>query len=550
MKRFCLPVVAFALLPLPALQAQVPPGPGDVQRAIQDVRRFYRLEQRLERPETGPGEVVEAPEAPPPAARPADAEQQVYVGRIKVDPSALLAETDIRAAVAPVEDRLVTLRELFDAVERINALYAARRCVTCRAFLPAQDVEDGAVRIQLVEATVGQVRVEDSRFTRPDFFTDRVRLGSGDLFRLEQLERDLVRINGTGLTRARSRLAPGAAFGTVDVIIEPIEPARWQGVVFADNAGRDTVGEYRLGATVVNNGILGRSDPLTLTVTAAEGTLGATVGYELPVNRYGTRVAVLYDYSDIEVKKGPFADLDVGGDAWTAGVTVTHPLRVTAGSRLQAFVGGFAKEADTEFGSATLVSTEVRAITYGLDYLMVGDFGVLFTSHAFTNGNERTADDGSYFKYNGDLSWQKPFSSGWATVLRVSAQWADRDLLPSQEQYQLGGISTVRGYEQGLLIGDSGYFVSGEVQAPIRALAGTDWAAVRVVAFVDHGGAFPFRPGGASNTSDDYLTSAGVGVNFGWRERLGGRAQVGVPLNDPFDNQSSVFLHLFLQANF
>jgi hemolysin activation/secretion protein len=550
LKSILLPALAVVLLPWSVTLAQVPPGPGDVQRAIQDVRRFYRLEQRLADPDTGPADVVEAPDAPPKATPPADADQQVYVGRIQVDASALLDPADIQAAVAPVEGRMVTLGELFAAVERINALYAARRCVTCRAFLPAQDVQDGAVRIQLVEARVGEVRVEPGRFTRPGFFTDRVGLGSGDLFRLEQLEGDLVRLNGTGLVRARSRLAPGREFGTVDVVIEPLEPPRWQGVVFADNAGRDTVGEYRLGATVVNNGVFGRSDPLTLTVTAAEGTLGGTVGYELPVNRYGTRVALLYDYSDIEVQEGPFADLDVGGSAWTAGLTVTHPLRVTAGSRLQAFVGGFAKQADTEFGSQTLVSTEVRAITYGLEYLLVGDFGVLFTSHSFTNGDERDADDGSYFKYNADFSWQKPFASGWATVLRVSGQWADRDLLPSQEQYQLGGISTVRGYEQGLLIGDSGYFISGEVQAPIRALDGTDWAALRLVAFLDHGGAFPFRPGGASNTSDDYLTSAGVGVNFGWRQRLSGRAQVGVPFNDPFENQNSAFLHLYLQANF
>ncbi|MCC5793462.1 MAG: hypothetical protein JJT85_01850 [Chromatiales bacterium] len=75
-----------------------------------------------------------------------------------------------------------------------------------------------------------------------------------------------------------------------------------------------------------------------------------------------------------------------------------HPLRITPGSRLQAFVAAYAKRSDAEFGSETLLRTKLRTLVWGIDWLLVGDQGVLFTSHAFTTGQETTADNRGFFK--------------------------------------------------------------------------------------------------------------------------------------------------------
>lgn len=533
----------------PAL-AQLPPSPGEIQRGSEDLRNFYRLEQRLREPAPDTG--VEGAEPPAPATPPPGAEQEIYVSRIETSESAVLEPGEIRAALAGVEDGMVSLAALLAAVDRINELYAERRCVTCRAFLPAQDVREGVIRIELVEARTGAVRIGETRYTRQAYYADRISLVPGELFRLPQLEGDLVRLNAAGSARARSRLAPGEAFGTVDVIIEPVEPPRWQGVLFADNAGRDTVGEYRAGATLINNAVFGRSDPFQATVTGARGTLGLSASYGAPLNTRGTRLTALYDRSDIDVKKGPFAELDVGGYAYTTGLNLVHPLRVTPDSRLQLFLGAFAKRSDTEFGGETLLTTRLRTLVWGFDWLVVGDWGVLFTSHAFTNGQETSADDRGFFKYTGDVSWQRPLANGWSTVLRVAGQWSDRNLVPSQEQFQVGGTASVRGYEEGLLIGDSGYFISGELQAPLPVFgeAESGRSDLRALVFVDHGAAFPFRPGGGGSRGEDFLTSAGVGLNLNWRGRITGRAAVGVPLKDPFRNQDTVRAHVYLQAAF
>ncbi|MCC5793463.1 MAG: BamA/TamA family outer membrane protein [Chromatiales bacterium] len=138
-------------------------------------------------------------------------------------------------------------------------------------------------------------------------------------------------------------------------------------------------------------------------------------------------------------------------------------------------------------------------------------------------------------------------------MLRVAGQWSDRNVIPSQEQYQVGSTANVRGYDEGLLIGDSGYFISGEIQAPLRVFSEAEAGRsdLRALLFIDHGAAFPFQPpGSGASSGDDYLTSLGVGLNLNWRSRVTGHVSLGVPLDDPFDNQSSFRVHVYLQASF
>ena len=46
-------------------------------------------------------------------------------------------------------------------------------------------------------------------------------------------------------------------------------------------------------------------------------------------------------------------------------------------------------------------------------------------------------------------------------------QFSPQDNIPYIDQFQAGGLATVRGYSEGLLIGRSGYVISGELMFPI-----------------------------------------------------------------------------------
>lgn len=551
MRAVLIPGVAVAVL-AGAAQAQSPLSvdPGAVQRRGQETLDFYRLERQLQQPgERGP--VIDRPAAPG-ALAPEDARRELQVNRIETDPSELLSAEEIRAVTGAVEGRRVTIEQLFEVVNRLNDLYASRGCVTCRAFLPPQDVEGGVVKIRLVEGKLGRVIVEDNQHTRSDFVGDRIHQKPGELFSLQQLEDDLVRLNGTTDLRLRARLQPGEAFGTVDTVVQVAEPPLWQGVVFADNAGRDTVGEYRLGLIVINSSLTGNADPLTLTVYGAEGTEAFSASYGVPVGTWGTRLTAFYDWNSIDVVKGPFEPLDISGHAWTAGANLSHPLRVTPEARLSGFVGFNAKRSTTQFGPATLTEVQVRSVPWGVEYQNVDATGVLFTRHTLTNGFDRWGGDRSYFKYNGDLnrSWLRP--RGELAILRGSWQWSDSDLLPASEQFQVGGTATVRGYSEGLLIGDNGWFLSAEYQLPIDPPGGAPGPGgyqFRGFAFVDAGAAYPFRPDNGTR-GEDYLYSVGIGAQVSLPLRLTARLAIGIPLTHPANDDQTAKVHFYVQTSF
>lgn len=535
-----------------AAQAQSPLSvdPGAVQRRGQETLDFYRLERQLRQPEER-GPVIDRP-AVPGAPAPEDARRELQVNRIETDPSELLTAEEIRAVTAAVEGRRVTIEQLFEVVNRLNDLYASKGCVTCRAFLPPQDVEGGVVKIRLVEGKLGKVIVEGNRHTRSDFVGDRIHLKPGELFSVQQLEDDLVRFNGTTDLRLRARLQPGEAFGTVDAVVQVAEPPLWQGIVFADNAGRDTVGEYRLGLIVVNSSLTGNADPLTLTVYGAEGTEAFSASYGVPVGTRGTRLTAFYDRNAIDVVNGPFVPLDISGSSWTAGANLSHPFIVTPQARLSGFVGFTAKRSTTQFGPATLNDIDVRSTPYGVEYQDVDATGVLFTRHTFTNGFDRLGGDRSFFKYNGDFnrSWVRP--RGELAILRGSWQWSDSDLLPPSEQFQVGGTATVRGYSEGLLIGDNGWFLSAEYQLPIDPPGGAPGPGgyqFRGFAFVDAGAAYPFRPGGGTR-GEDYLYSAGIGALINLPLRITARLAIGVPLTKPANDDQTAKVHFYVQTSF
>jgi len=122
-------------------------------------------------------------------------------------------------------------------------------------------------------------------------------------------------------------------------------------------------------------------------------------------------------------------------------------------------------------------------------------------------------------------------------------------MLPSSEQWQVGGVATVRGYTEGLLIGDSGYAASAELDFPIPYTKGTWFENIKGVVFCDHGAAFPYRPDNAPITHNDFLTSVGFGSIINLTKYFTARINFGIPLTDRENTQGDVVFQFYTQVN-
>lgn len=553
MKKFCVCALLLSVLATADGWAQDSPStPDGTRKHATDTMEYYNLQRKMETEGlrgTQPEEGAEAdfPEGPSPDET--IGARRLLVQSIEIGPSRVLTDAELEAITRKYEGRELTVADLFAVVAEINALYKSKNFLAAKAILPPQKVKAGVVAIQLVEGQIGEVRVSGNAHTRSAFVTRRISLKSGDLVDLERLKRDILFINRVYDIQLRSELTAGSTFGSTDCILKVEEPPNYQATLFADNAGREDVGRERLGLVLRNNSLLGYRDALILGGHVADGTTAGFAHYSFPLNRFGTQFGLAYDYNQIDIRSGPFEDLDVGGDSRDLGVSLRQPLLVRPQTRLNAFLEYHDKDTSTEFGDVTLFENRIATLVLGLDFQTFDRRGFWYTRHAGTSGLEALGGDRNFFRYNLDLSRLQIFKAGLAGIFRLSGQWADSDLLPSSEQFQVGGMSTVRGYSEGLLIGDDGYVVNLELQfemfskTPLREK-------VKGTLFVDHGGAFPYKGAGESIDNEDFLTSGGVGLLFNYSQYFSGRINWGLPFDDREGNQDWGLLHFYLQSSF
>ena len=130
---------------------------------------------------------------------------------------------------------------------------------------------------------------------------------------------------------------------------------------------------------------------------------------------------------------------------------------------------------------------------------------------------------------NLDATYTAMLGHDWVGQLRVSGQYADSHLV-SNEQFALGGVSSLRGYLQSEAVGDRGINSSVERRAPSLA--------THIGRFVDDLRAYAFADGGVvsligalpGTTSVYRLASIGGGLKLKVLGHLSGDVLVALPL--------------------
>lgn len=554
MKRHSMVFAAAVLVAAPA-HAATPVSPGAVLEGSRDTREYLESQRRRAAP-VAPGGPAIIDQTIPAQPAPKGGETRFVLTELAFTPSRVLSAEALRQVAADYVGREVAIDDLFAVVERINALYREQGVIAAKAVLPPQRIAGGRVQVRLVEGEVGTVSISGNADTRAEFVTRGIRgLEPGNVVRLEGLESELFFFSSVNDIDLRAVLKPGQAFGTTDYELQVIEPRRFENTVFIDNAGRDDVGLYRLGFSHVNRSLFGYRDDLSLGGHIAEGTRALYGAYNFPLNSRGTRLGVSVDYSAIDIVDGALEPLDVTGESVNAGLFLTRPIVVQRDRVVNGFAGYSFKESSTDFDGVTLFETSVRSVTVGVDVQRNGFDSSWFARLNATGAPDTWGNTKSFFRVNADYSRMTLLQDSQVLLLRARAQWSPDDLLPSSEQFQIGGMSSVRGYPEGLLIGDKGYFVSLELSFPVSATAAADLSVSpfaqrwRGILFLDHGGAFPFKGNNESIDEDDFLTSLGGGFSLNLGRQTQARLVVGFPVGSRDDGEDSPTLHFFLQSH-
>lgn len=479
--------------------------------------------------------------------------ESFYLQEVTLETSIILSEADIDAITSKYEGQTVTINDLYKMLEEINALYDQKGYFTARAFLPDQHVSNGIVKIKLIEAKLGEITIENSKYTRPSFFDGKINLEEGELLDLNRLEKDIIKLNKYNNTDVSVVLQPGQAFGTTDLIVKENDQFPFHLTGTFDNIGRETIGVLRGGVAATHDSVFGFRDQFTAGYARAKTTNLAYSSYSVPIGDYGTRLVGTFSYTDLKINSGPFKQFNITGNSFNYGGYITHPFYVGKKLTIDGDIGVNFKQVTTFFDKNPILKNQIRSLTTGINFEYRDNHGRWLSRHAFVNGLDILGGSEKFFKYNGYAARVHNFGHGIYGILTGMTQLTD-DALPPIEQFQLGGNSSVRGYSEGLLLGDSGYLFSGELRFPIPVLPEKVGPLkvrdrIKAVVFCDHGGTFPDDGGFTSPNAKDYLTSVGVGLRAYLTDLLVARLDWGFGLGQRETPQPTARFHFGLQSS-
>src|SRR5512135_460887 len=137
---------------------------------------------------------------------------RIMVKAIHVKGNTVFPSSELEALVADLTGGEHSLAELDKGAARITAYYRARGYAVARAYLPAQDIKDGVVVIEVLEGQLGQQRLNNqSRLSDEAVNGYLSGIKSGDVLQARPVDRALLLLNDTpGVGGARASLQPGA----------------------------------------------------------------------------------------------------------------------------------------------------------------------------------------------------------------------------------------------------------------------------------------------------------------------------------------------------
>ncbi len=456
----------------------------------------------------------------------------------------LISDSALKVPFKKIIGKEITFSELQSIIDEANKLYQDKGYITTRLNLPPQELgDDGVLKIDVIESRVGNIQVTNDRRMNENYIRNQIRPRRGDIFNIKDLERSLSRLNRAGHVRVVAKVVPGTKENTSDLVIDVSEIASLVQVVpQINNQGRPTVGFIRSGATLVSRSPLGIGDQLSVYGLGATKTAIAGAAYTLPVNSRGTYLGTSYDLGAINSN---FGGSKLRGMSQIVSGFVGQEIVNRDNIQLNGEFGFQVKEPETRFAGIKIVDTPIRNLFQRLTLNQVDKWGATYGYMQANEGMNILGGKSEFFTINGEINRMQRFfdltklinsdrihSQPSYFLFRAGGQMSSRPL-PSIEQYQVGGIRTVRGYLEGALLNDIGQFSSIEYHFPIP-MPTDKWnldKRFELVGFIDQGSVKAFNEGWHGR---NFLLGAGGGIRMRLSEFIGTQLDVGVPLANKY----------------
>jgi hemolysin activation/secretion protein len=469
----------------------------------------------------------------------------VTVKAFKFSGNTLLSEDSLQKIVAPYLNHPLDFTQLQDAVAMVASAYRAAGWIV-RVYLPQQEIEDGVVSVEIIEAVFGGSRFEGVPATRlsNEMIGRYVSAAqpAGTLLSAHALDRILLLLSDIPGANVTGNLHEGQAAGQTDLILNTADLPLFSGSASMDNAGSRATGDQHLSGNFNLNSPMGLGDQLSANLMASSGSSYGRVAMSLPVGYDGWRVGTSASYMTYSLVSADFLSLHARGSSTSYGLDASYPLIRSKLNNLNLALNYDHKFFNNEANFATTTRYALDTATVGLNSTTqdswsgggVNNLGLSWvTGRVNLNGSPNQLADasgirtaGSFNKIRYSASRLQTLSDSVTSYLAISGQMAQRNI-DSAEKFYLGGASGVRAYPSSEGGGADGQMINAELRSRLPynfSLTGFyDWGHVTVNRNNNYAGAPALNNYSLQGfgVTAGWLSDFGLNLKTTWARRIG-----------------------------
>ncbi len=498
-------------------------------------------------------------QAPAPAAAQgaAPSEPRFVINKFTIRGATLISDAELQRIVAPFVGKEKDFGDVQRALEALEKAYTSRGYSAVQVVLPEQQIDDGEVEFDVVEAKIGKINIEGNKYyDDANIRASLPEVKQGQSPNISKIADNLRVANDNPAKQTTVLLRSGVEEGQVDAVVRVTDERPNKLSVTLDNTGTQQTGRFRLGFGYQNANLWNRDHVLNAQYVTAPNDDDRTnrlglypskhvliVGaqYRIPLYREGDTIDFSAGYST--VNSGVVANLfNISGSGTIFGARYNHSLqrigdlehKLSYGLDWRAYKSTVTQIGVAGFGLVPDVTVHPVSLTYGGMYRKSEsdtNFSVSVNQN-LPGGNDagtgafegdpfsaparpaaRAGANPRYFLTRWSFNHNRALPRDWQFRWGMSGQFTRDTLIPG-EQFGIGGADSVRGFLEREIINDNGYRGTLEFYTPdfggevpvaggrLRALAFYDWGAVRRI-----------RPT-VLEIHGQHVSSVGVGLRF------------------------------------
>lgn len=400
-----------------------------------------------------------------------------------------------RRIVKPFIGKCIKAETLADLIRTVSDYYHAQGFITAQIKVPQQNLQSGIFTLEIIEGRVEKISLGQNRFSDKLQQFSAFGLVEGKVLNINEINQGLYQINRLQSNAATMKIEPGTNVGDSKIVIDNRKKFPAKVTIGQDNLGNKFTGERRTNFSSSLDNLLSVNDNLNLSYTANYNDPSSvkdsklfSLGFSIPFKQN----TFSYDFSRSEYKgknPGYNGPITVTGYSQSSKFGVDHvvlnqqKIRLSTSAsitekQVASYVNGIKNE--TSERSLSVLNLAVAASS------SLNDNTSIYLKPSYSKGlkilnakqdqanQSRTTPKAQFDYFKLYANFTKKFTIPRTEIpaiftTEIDSQYAKQTLYGS-EQFAVGGYYSVRGFREGYITGDSGYYLRNKVNVNLGSL--------------------------------------------------------------------------------